>query len=325
MKKSITLLIWCLGSFVATASGLGNALGYFVQAKVYNKPNPISLSYSVRRQLTPLQSAKVADWNQVVAATAGIAFGPLFAVALGRRYGRTCIFFWSNVGLLVTGIWSATMTHSNQYGVFVAARLFGGLFGGIALALGAETIVDIFFLHQRGKAFTALNLSWLAGVVVGPTLSGFIVDSTSWTVQFWWSNGLEGVVIILSLALLEDTYYDRTLKSEEFRKRLPNSFVANRMATFFCGSRVIPPISMAKTVSRFQKLSSYNNSRINPAAGNVTLRRSQLLSDVDEILTVGFSSKYSAIVSSLASARSPFSAAALCTSNLASPHSSMLS
>ena len=142
------------------------------------------------------------------------------------------------------------MIHSNQYGVFVAARLFGGLFGGTAPALGAETIVEVFFLHQRGKAFTALNLSFLAGVVVGPTLSGFIVDSTSWTVQFWWSNGLEGVIIILSLVLLEDTYYNRTLMSEDSRKRWPDSFLANRVATFFCGSRVVTPISMATTVSR---------------------------------------------------------------------------
>ncbi|KAF6218707.1 hypothetical protein HO133_005249 [Letharia lupina] len=233
LKKATTLFIWCFGSFVTTASGLGNALGYFVQAKVYNKRDPIVLSYSV------------------VAATAGIAIGPLFAVPLARRYGRTFIFFWSLVGLLVTGIWSATMTGSNQYGAFVAARLFGGLFGGTAPTLGADTIVDIFFLHQRGKAFTVLNLSFLAGVVVGPTLSGFIVGSTSWTVQFWWSNGLEGIIIILTLALLEDTYYDRTPEGGEYRGRWPENFFANRVATFFCGPRMIPSISMAETFQIF--------------------------------------------------------------------------
>lgn len=51
LKKSTTLFIWCLAAFVTTASGLGNTLGYFVQAKIYNKPNPISLSYSVRRPI----------------------------------------------------------------------------------------------------------------------------------------------------------------------------------------------------------------------------------------------------------------------------------
>ena len=153
------------------------------------------------------------------------------------------------VGLLITGIWSATMTRSSQYGAFIAARLFGGLFGGTAPALGADTIVDIFFLHQRGKAFTALNLSFIAGVSVGSTLSGFIVDSTTWTVQFWWSNGLEALIVILTLALLEDTYYDRTVKKEDYRKRLPDEFFANRMATFFCGSRMVHPISTGQTVS----------------------------------------------------------------------------
>ena len=132
----------------------------------------------------------------------------------------------------------------------MVARLFGGLFGGTAPALGADTIVDMFFLHQRGKAFTALNLSFLAGVVVGPTLSGFIVGSTNWTVQFWWSNGLEGLIIILTLVLLEDTYYDRTSGGDECRSRWPESFIANRVATFFGGADVIPAISMADTVSR---------------------------------------------------------------------------
>lgn len=62
-KKSITLFIWCLGSFVTTASGLGNALGYFVQAKIYNKPDPISLSYSVGRFPPLSRSVLRADSN----------------------------------------------------------------------------------------------------------------------------------------------------------------------------------------------------------------------------------------------------------------------
>ena len=53
------------------------------------------------------------------------------------------------------------------------ARLFGGFFGGTAPALGVDTVVDIYLLHQRGKGLTALNLSFLGGVIVGPTLSGF--------------------------------------------------------------------------------------------------------------------------------------------------------
>ena len=201
------------------------------------------------------------------------------------------------------------MKYSDQYGAFVAARLFGGLFGGTAPALGADTIVDLFFLHQRGKAFTVLNLSFLAGVVVGPTLSGFIVGSTSWTVQFWWSNGLEGIIIILTILLLEDTYYDRTIEAEAYRNRWPEPFFANRMATFFCKGRVIPSISNADTVSRSlphlflcvpEKNLPQKQSRGDP----------QYYSAIVQRLTGASSYKFSATPSSLASALLRFSAAA---------------
>lgn len=234
---------------MSTASGLGNALGYFVQADLYHK-SPVRLSYSVSASLRSLKLAlsMIIDHFQVVAATAGIAVGPLFAVALGKRYGRCFIFFWSMVGLLATGIWSAAMTEEHQYIPFVIARLFGGFFGGNATALGADTILDLFFLHQRGKGLTALNLSFLGGVVVGPTLSGFIVGSTSWTVQFWWSNGLEAIIILLSLFFLEDTSYDRAAKGLEQSIVWPKSFWANRTSTFLCHPRIIPPVEAAESV-----------------------------------------------------------------------------
>ena len=153
------------------------------------------------------------------------------------------------VGLLVTGIWSATMTKSSQYIAFVMARLFGGFFGGTAPALGADTIVDMYFLHQRGKGLTVLNLSFLGGVVVGPTLSGFISGSASWTVQFWWSNGLEAAIIILTVFFLHDTYYDRSPEAKFERRQWPDNFISNRWAHFGCGSRVIPHVTTTEVVS----------------------------------------------------------------------------
>ena len=160
------------------------------------------------------------------------------------------------VVFLVTVICSALMTNSDQYFAFVMAGLFGSFFGGTAPALGADTIVDMFFLHQRGKGLTVLNLSFLGGVVVGPTLSGFIAGSTSWPVQFWWSNGLEAVIILLSFFLLDETYYERTANQDISRREWPKTFVANRWASFFCGgSRVLPNTTMTEVVSHIEAVS----------------------------------------------------------------------
>ena len=207
LKKSTTLLIWCLGSFVSTASGLGNALGYFVQAKVYDKSDPISLSYSVRRPRTLPGSAPHADPNQVVAATAGIAIGPLFAVPLGRRYGRA--------------------------------------------------------------------------------------------------------------------FYDRTSEAV-CRSSWPDSFLANRMATFFCGARVIPPISMAQTVSLSLKSLAIG---VPEKLLRIKLGDRSFFANIRMIiLLIGvFSSTYSARPSSSASAPSRFSAAVSPSLISASPLSLTLS
>ena len=123
------------------------------------------------------------------------------------------------------------------------ARLIGGLFGGTAGALGADTIIDLYFLHQRGKGLAVLYISFVGGVVVGPTLSGYISGSAPWTVQFWWSNGLEAAIILLSLGFLEDTYYYRGSEAESSSSKPPKGFLANRWATFFWRPQMAPRVS----------------------------------------------------------------------------------
>lgn len=159
------------------------------------------------------------------------------------------MFFWSMVGLLATGIWSALMTRQDQYIPFVLARLFGGLFGGNAVALGGATMLDLFFLHQRGRALTVLNISFLMGIVVGPTFSGFIVASAPWPVQFWWTNGLQAVVILLSFFFLHDTGYDRTDAMENRELPPKSTFMSSRNKFFFFGAIAGAQQSWAQTVS----------------------------------------------------------------------------
>ena len=89
--------------------------------------------------------------------------GSLFAVPLTRKYGRSFVFLCAMFGLLTTGIWSATMGHPYQYIAFVMARLIGGIFGGMAAALRANTIVDLYFLRQCRKGLAVLNMSFLCG------------------------------------------------------------------------------------------------------------------------------------------------------------------
>ena len=145
------------------------------------------------------------------------------------------------------------MTRSNQYNPFVISRLFAGMFGSIPSILGASTITDLFFLHERGRAYLAFSLSFLLGTVAGPTFGGFIVEHVDWPIEFWWTVGFQGLALILVFLFLEETGFDRDGGSAYSAR--PKPFIQNRVATFFLGVRVVPTTSRAELVShhRFSK------------------------------------------------------------------------
>jgi hypothetical protein len=133
-------------------------------------------------------------------------------------------------------IWSATMTHSNQYISFVMSRLFSGIFSTTSLVLGAGILFDIFFLHQRGKAFAFYAVTALFGSLIAPVTSGFITQSAPWPVQFYWCIGALGLVAILVFFFLDDTTYDRANPANNHPRR---TYLNSRIATYFPGNRCL--------------------------------------------------------------------------------------
>lgn len=158
------------------------------------------------------------------------------------------------VGIVGCGIWSALMTSPTDYVAFVFSRWLGGGLGSAATTLGAGTIFDIIFLHQRGKAFTCYSMMTLFGTFVGPTFGGFIVEYSPWPIEYWWTVGVEIFVIIL-LFFLEETGFTRDTNTKSSNTtsppdypKAPSHWLPNRVATFFPGHRVVPPISLASNL-----------------------------------------------------------------------------
>lgn len=138
---------------------------------------------------------------KISAAVAGLVGGPVIMVPLSHVFGRSAIIWWCLIACMCSGIWSAKMTGHNDYIPFIISRLFGGFFGALPSILGTGIIVDIFFLHERGRAFAMFSACFL-GTVVGPTFGGFIVQKTPWPNEFWWTIGLQAFVIVLGMKLI---------------------------------------------------------------------------------------------------------------------------
>ncbi|KAL9129156.1 MAG: hypothetical protein Q9175_007372 [Cornicularia normoerica] len=136
------------------------------------------------------------------------------------------------------------MTGPNDYIPFVMSRLLAGLFGSVPPILATSLIMDLYFLHQRGRAFTVLEVSLNAGAVAAPVFGGFIADTKPWPDVFWWLVAVIAFSILLAFFFLEETSFRRDEESEPLPQR-PSSFTSNRIATFFPGTAVVPRTTVA--------------------------------------------------------------------------------
>lgn len=220
MRKKITIFACiCLAGFAAQMSPNSNMLTFMEQVPTYHK-TPTDLLNSVAAGLT------------------GWVAGPFLLIPFVGVIGRGAVVFWSLVGILIGQIWGAEMTGANDYIPFTISRLFTGFFGGIPAILGSGYIIDMFFLHQRGKAFAVFEILIIFAVVGGGTLGGFVAHNNPWSYVFWWTLGPVCAAIILVFIFVEDTSYNR--HSATPRPDLPKGWFANRIATFLPGTRTRP-------------------------------------------------------------------------------------
>ena len=129
----------------------------------------------------------------------------------------------------------------------------------VVSVLGPKYLVDLFFLHQRGRVFTILHLALNFGASAGPTFSGFIAAKRYWPVEYWWSVALLGHTLILVFLFLEETSFDRS--EGAINQKPPESWLANRIQTIFPflpgKNTVIKPATLAETVATFESDMKY--------------------------------------------------------------------
>lgn len=174
--------------------------------------------------------------NTVAASLAGWMLGPFILAPWAALVGRSSVIFWSLIATLACQVWAAKMTGPNDFIPFAISRAICGVFGVIPAILGTGYIMDMFFLHQRGKAFAIFEVLIIFAVVGGGTLGGFIAEYGPWSEVFWWTVGPVGAAAIAVFIFVEDTTFNRSPNAIQ-RPPLPKSWFANRVATFLPGTK----------------------------------------------------------------------------------------
>jgi MFS family permease len=167
---------------------------------------------------------------------------------LSHKIGRSSTILWSLFGLIFCQIWSGLMTEEDDYAKFLGSRFMSGFFGTVTGVLGPRILLDLFFLHQRGRAFTIFHYWFDLGTMAGPTLGAFVAAGGSWTYAYWYTALLAATAFVVCFVFLQETAWDRAPGAKN-SYHPPTSFLANRIATFFPGTKAAPYASFAETVS----------------------------------------------------------------------------
>ncbi len=114
------------------------------------------------------------------------------AGALGDRYGRK---FSLLGGLVVFAMGSTVAAFASGAGVLIAARVVMGLGAAFVMPATLSILNAVFPPRERPQAIAAWSAVAGAGIVIGPTLGGLLLD------HFWWGSVFLINVPLVTIAL----------------------------------------------------------------------------------------------------------------------------
>ncbi|KAK4504729.1 hypothetical protein PRZ48_002691 [Zasmidium cellare] len=103
----------------------------------------------------------------------------------------------SNILMGIACVWLA-LASTRTYALFIAGRIFLGIFEAPIEAITPSTITDVFFLHDRGLYVSAYGLSVLSGNAIGPVVSAFVIQ---WR-GMRWAFLVVAMIIAFSVVLM---------------------------------------------------------------------------------------------------------------------------
>jgi MFS family permease len=149
------------------------------------------------------------------------ALGPLAFAPFANVYGRRPAYLLSAFIGFASALGCAK---AKTYGTLVLARAFNGFGQSAAFGLGAGTVVDVFFMHERGKAMGIFTLMLTNGAHLAPIVSssristnksrlihtayqvgGYVARELGWRWCFWVGAILNGVFVERPLPLKLNT------------------------------------------------------------------------------------------------------------------------
>lgn len=149
----------------------------------------------------------------LITSSAHRALGGLIWVPATSFIGRAPTLFWSTLFGFIFTIAAAV---SPTFPCFYAMRALQGLTITSCQTIAMAFIKDIFFFHERARKIGLWALLYIASPYLGPLFANFILGSTNrWRLVFWTGFAACGIDLILIIAFLDETWYNREIPPEQ--------------------------------------------------------------------------------------------------------------
>ncbi|KAF2090075.1 MFS general substrate transporter [Saccharata proteae CBS 121410] len=129
-----------------------------------------------------------------------------FWVPLANYFGKRPVFVCATLVLCVAYIWGA---FAHSFESLLWSNILAAAAGSSTEALGAATVNDLYFLHERGSKMGLYMSSISGGNTIGPLVCGFVVETIGWR----WHKGIAAIAVginfLLVVFFVPETSYDR--------------------------------------------------------------------------------------------------------------------
>jgi len=164
-------------------------------------PNPAFVSISKSFKLTVVQASYELT---VYIIFAGI--GPFLITPIANVYGRRPVYLAGN---LLAGLCNVIAGFVGSWSGLLVTRVFCGIGSGAAASIGAATICDLYFMHERGFYMGVFTLFLTNGAHLAPLVGGYIAEDLGWKYCFSIPGYIQLATLALNLVSLPETLYSR--------------------------------------------------------------------------------------------------------------------
>ncbi|KAL4884757.1 major facilitator superfamily domain-containing protein [Aspergillus karnatakaensis] len=146
----------------------------------------------------------------------GLGIGSVIMSPTAILWGKRPVYLLGAVLFILSAVWCAL---SPNYPSLVVARIFQGIAVSPVECLPSATIAEIYFLHERAYRVGIYTLLLLGGKNLVPLVSAVIIGGLNWRWVFWIVAIIVGVCLVAIFFFLPETFWDRTPRPRQHRKR----------------------------------------------------------------------------------------------------------